>query len=205
MSYTKVQIFNLALSALLLTKRIASVDTDTSVENQQLNIHYQTALESALQDMDLDSTSSQKNLELIETDPNVIWGYSYKYPSDCVLLRRIQSGVEKDNKKTQIKKRVAIDGGKKVVYTNEADAIVEYLSNTVPLSTLSAQAGLAVAYKLAILAAPLIAGKGALALRKDIQSNYLMAKAEAQEVDRLENNNFDDDDIISEFVAERTS
>lgn len=203
--YTKVKIFNLALSALLLNKRIADTDTDTSIENQTLNVHYDTALRSTLQDLDLDGTSTQKVLELVEADPTDLWLYAYKYPTDCSFLRRIQSSSLKDNRTTQIKRRTANHNGQKVIFTNQEDAIVEYISHTLNLNTLSASAGLAIAYKLAMLASPLIAGKGALALRKEIQGSYVIAKAEAQEHDRLENANFDEDDVMSEFVEARTS
>jgi hypothetical protein len=75
----------------------------------------------------------------------------------------------------------------------------------VPLSILSANAGLAVAYKLAMLSAPLIVGKGADRLMKTIQANYVMAKASAQEKGALENYSAQSDALQSEFVSARTS
>lgn len=203
--YSKAKIYNLALGALLLTKRIADVDTDTSVENQTLNVHYDTALRSTLSNLDLDSTSSQKVLELIEEDPTDLWKFAYKYPSNCAFLRRIQNSAIKDNKTTQITRRVAIHEGQKVIFCNQENAILEYIPHDVPLNTLSASAGLAIAYQLAILAAPLISGKGATALKKEIKASYIIAKAEAQEHDKLENANFDDDAVVSEFVEARLS
>jgi len=201
--YTKASIYNLALGALLLNKRISDVLTDTSTENQTLNVHYNTALISTLQDLDLDATATQKDLELIEEDPNDLWSFAYKYPTNCAFLRRIQSAVVKDTRSTQIPRRIANHGGVKAIFCHQESAVAEYVSTDLPLSLLSANAGLAVAYKLAQLAAPLIAGKGAAQLRKEIQANYMLAKAEAQEHDRLENSNFDDDSTISEFVEAR--
>lgn len=203
--YSKAKIFNLALGALLLTKRISDTETDPSLENQILNTHYEVALKSTLQDLDLDSTSSQKTLELITLNPNDLWTFAYKYPSNCAFLRRIQSAVLKDNRTTQVPRRVGLYGTQKAIYTNQENAIVEYIPNDVPLTTLSPSAGLCVAYKLATLGAPLISGKGAAALRKEIMNSYLLSKAEAQEHDRLENANFDEDDITSEFVEARTT
>ena len=201
--YTKAKIFNLALGALLLNKRIADVDTDTSVENQTLNVHYDTAFRSTIEDLDLDCTSVEAVLELIEEDPNALWSYAYKYPNNCAFLRRIQSSVIKDTRSTQIRKRVITHNGIKTIFTNEENAIAEYIPNDLTLDLLSSNAGLAVAYKLAMLSAPLIAGKGAASLRKEIQGLYVISKAEAQEQDRLENSNFDDDEVISEFVEAR--
>lgn len=202
--YTKAKIFNLALGALLLNKRIADVDTDTSVENMTLNVHYDTAFRATLQDLDLDGTSTQKILELIEEEPTDLWLFAYKYPTDCAFFRRIQSEVLKDGRTTQIKKRIAIHNGVKAIFTNQEDAIIEYISHDISLTLLSASAGLAVAYKLAMLASPLISGKGAGPLRKEIQGLYLISKAEAQEHDRMENSDFDSDNEMSEFVEART-
>lgn len=203
--YTKAKIFNLALGALLLTKRISDVDSDTSIENVTLNTHYDTAFRATISDLDLDGTSSQKLLELIEEDPTNLWKFAYKYPTNCAFLRRLQNTALKDVRSNQIKRRVAIHNGQKVIFTNQEDVIIEYIPNDLNLNLLSANAGLAIAYRLAILAAPLVAGKAALPLRKDISASYIIVKAEAQEHDRLENANFDSDDELSEFVEARTS
>ena len=62
-----------------------------------------------------------------------------------------------------------------------------------------------IAYKLAWLASPLVTGKGALQLKKELEQKYMAFKAEAQQQDSRENFNFVDPAIESEFVAERTS
>lgn len=201
--YSKAKIYNLALGALLLSRQIIDVDTDKSNEAKVLNTHYDIAFRSTLEDLDLDSTSTQATLELIETDPNALWGYSYKYPADCAFFRRLQSSSVTDNRSSHIDKRISTKDGRKVIFTNEIDAIAEYISYDVPLSSLSATVGLAIAYRLAILSAPLIVGKGAEKLRAELQNKYVMTKAEAQEQDRRENFVFTDEDIESEFVNAR--
>ena len=203
--HTKAKIFNLALGALLLQRRISDTETDPSNECKVLLTHYDVAFRATLEDLDLDGTSTQKILELIEEDPNDLWGYAYKYPSDCAFFRRLQSGSVIDNRSTHIEKRVAIHDSQKVIFTNQVDAIAEYISYNVPLAALSATAGLAVAYRLAMLSAPLITGKGAAKLIETIQKNYILAKTEAQDQDRRENFSFVDEDIESEFVEARRS
>jgi hypothetical protein len=64
-------------------------------------------------------------------------------------------------------------------------------------------AKMAVVYKLAFLSAPLIVGKGSKILRDSLMESYVVAKFEAQEDDALENFNYEDDDIRSEFIASR--
>lgn len=204
MSFTKAKIYNLALSALLLAKEIANTDTDTSNEVRVLNTHWDIALESTLQDLDLDSLSTPIALELLaELDDGGPWQYAYKYPNNCVYLRRLQSGAEVDSKRTHIPKRTALYEGQKAIFTNEYQAIGECLPKDVPLAALSPMAGLAIAYKLAFLASPLITGKGAEKLRDKIEKAYLVAKSEAQETDQNENFNYDDESVRSEFVAAR--
>lgn len=203
--YTKELIYNLALSDLLLSRTIKNVETDTSNEGKTLNLHYPIALRAALEDMDLDATADQVNLELIEEDPNDLWDFSYKYPSNCAKLRRLQSSVRMDDRDSHIEKRVATRAGKKVIFTDEASAIAEFIPHDINLSILSAQAGLTIAHKLALLSAALITGKGARELMKQIQEKYVVSKAEAQEHDHGENFNFVDPETESEFVKARTS
>ncbi len=205
--YTKAKIYNLALGALLLQRVITDTVTDQSNECKVLNTHYDTALRSTLEDMDLDSTSSQRALELLATDDEDYpeWTYIYAYPSACAFLRRIKSVAVMDNRTTHIPKRVGMYGTRKAIFTNEALAVVEMIQHDLPISSLTATAGLVVAYRLALLSAPLIVGKGADRVRKQIQENYILAKAEAQEQDRRENFNYTDPEVESEFVEERLS
>lgn len=208
MSISKTKIYNLTLSALLLAKEVSEVDTDTSNEVRILNTHWDLAYESTLQDLDLDSLSQPITLELIAnltSDTNYNWDYVYKYPSKCVFLRRLKSSVITDTRDTHISKRTAIYNGVNVVFTNEVDAVAECITNDIPITALSPMAALAVAYSLASMSAPLIVGKGAQRLRKDLQDAYSVFKAEAQEQDSLENFNYETDDQRSEFVAARLS
>ena len=205
MSFSKPIIYNLALSALLLSREVADVDTDQTNEVRVLNTHYDIALQSTLQDLDLDSMSSLITLELIETLTNEKWLYSYKYPTDCAFLRRLDSIAKVDRRSTHISKRTALRNGVKVIYTDELDAVAECIPKSVSLSTLESMAGMAVAYKLAFLSAPLIVGKGAKALRESILASYQLAKQEAQETDARENFNYQEDYERSEFVETRIS
>jgi len=194
------------MSALLLGKEFSNADTDTSNEARNLNKFYDIALQSTLQDLDLDSLSQPITLELIETLPDDhIWTYAYKYPSNCAYLRRLESGAVTDTKSTHIAKRVGLHEGQKVIFTDEVQAVAECIPKDAPLEAFSPMAALAVAYKLAFLSAPLIVGKGAKSLRKEIQNDYVISKAEAQETDKMENFNYEADWVRSEYVEARLS
>lgn len=202
---SKASIWNLALDALLLHKRITNADTDTGNEANVLRTHWQTAYDSALVDMNLASTSSQVTLSLITQDPNLLWSYAYAYPTNCVFFQRIQSTVVVDSVGTHIPKQIKMHNGQKVIFTNEEDAIGEFIANDIPLASLSASAALTIAYRLAVLAAPLVTGKGARKLREDNLILYATSRAEAQEKDRSESFSFVNDATESEFVAARLS
>lgn len=205
MAYTKAGIYNLALSALLLGKEVVDTTTDKSNEVRVLNIHWDTALGSTLKDLDLDILSAPVTLELIEELDEGLWTYVYRYPTNCGLLRRIESCALTDTSRTHIAKRVGVYEDEKVIFTNEAEAIAEIIPKDISLALLNENAALAIAYKLAWLSAPLITGKGARSLRQEIWAAYLIAKSEAQEDDRRENFNYEADATRSEFVAERLS
>lgn len=203
MAFTKEKIYNLAFGALLLQRQTTDVSTDTSNEVVVLNTHYDSALETTLADLDLDSTSDDRTLSLVVADPVDEWSYAYTYPSDCALLRRIKSTALKDNKTTRIPLRITIRSSVKVIYTNEKTAVGEIISISTPIDTFSAELANCVALRLAILGSPLIVGKGARVLRNEIQKKYILTKAEAQERDQRENFNFDENGVNSEFVEQR--
>lgn len=203
MIFTKPKIYNLALSALLLAKEVVDVETDKSNEVKVLNLHYDIALESTLEDLDLDGTSLPVTLELLSTLTGEPWDFVYKYPTNCVFFRRIVSLQATDCKATHIDKRTGVYNGQKAIYTNEVSASAEIIPKDLSLAVLSPMAGLAVSYKLAYLAAPLIVGKGAKKLREEIMAAYVIAKVEAQEKDSRENFMYDPDWVRSEFVLAR--
>lgn len=201
--FTKAKFFNLALGALLLQRQISQPETDQSNEAKVLNTFYDIAWRGSLADMDLDSTSSQIMLQLLAVDPIHAWKYAYKYPENCAFFRRIQSCVRTDSRQTHIPKRVAIYKGQKVILTNQINAIAEFIPSDFPLSSLAANAGLAISYRLAVLAAPLATGKGAQRLIEAIEKKYVIAKTEAQQQDERENFSFESEATMSEFVAAR--
>lgn len=206
MIYTQEKIYELALSALLLSEEVTNVATNTTNRIKILNRFYDIALESTLQDLDLDSLSGPIILELVEELPEAhSWDYAYKYPTNCAFFRRLDSGYKVDNETTHIPKRTGMHDGQKTIFTNEAEAIAECIPKDISLAALSPMAGLAVAYMLAILASPAAVGKGAKTLRKEIKELYIVAKAEAQETDILENFNYESAASRSPLVRARLS
>ena len=204
---SKTKIYNLALSALLLSREVIDADTDKSNEVKVLNQFYDIALDATLEDLDLDSTSQQVSLELLASlsDDDIPWDFVYKYPSNCAFLRRLVSGCEIDSRSTHVSKQVKLYEGQKAIYTNEQNAKAEYIPRDLVLSELNSMTILAIAQKLAYLSVPLLVGKGGKTLRKEVMEVYGMYKLEAQEIDKLENFNYYADQVHSEWVEARMS
>jgi len=204
--YSKAQIFNLALSHLLLSEQVSDTETNKVSNNVKvLNLHWETALNTVLQELDLDSLSEPIPLELMAELKEGPWNYVYKYPSRCVYIRRIVSGVRLDNSDTFIAKRTGLYQGKKAIFTNEYKAILECITNDIPLEALTPSAGMALSLYLASLSSPLITGKGAARLRESLFQQYLIHLDKARGIDQLENFNYDCPAERSEFVRVRMS
>lgn len=218
--YAKTDIFNLALNALLLSRQISNTDTDTSNECKVLNTNWNAAFISTLASLDLDSTSTASQLQLIQANPVPQWNWAYGYPANCAFLRRIKphgffydqdrnhcthDTETIDNRATQVPRHVAIWNNQKVIFCNKQYAWAEIITSTLPLSVLNAPTGLAIAMRLAWLASPLVVGKGAQKLREEIDVKFKMFKAEAQDQDVRENEVLTNPQMESEFVLARTT
>lgn len=203
--FDKTKIFNLALSALFLQKKISNADTDTSTETKILNVNWEPAFWIGLQELDLDSVSTSKALELIKEDPNPFWTYAYKYPNDCVFLRRIRSQHLTDDTETFIDKKIEMLDGEKVILTNEQFAVVEYIPNTVIPDNLTAEAAMFIAYKLARMSAPLIVGKNSKDVIQLIEARYQESLLSARAKDNAETSIYQPEYMRSEFVKARLS
>lgn len=203
---TKETIFNLTLSKLLLAREVTNATTDTSREVKILNTHWDSALRMTLKDLNLSTLAIEFDLELIESINNDgPYLYAYKYPTECVLLRRIVSGYAVDTRYTSILKKVTQYEGQKAILTSKVNAQAEIQSKNIPLSAIGPEAENALACQLGILAAPLLVGKGAKALKESLLQEYVIHKGEAQEGDMNENYNPEEEALESEFVAARLS
>ena len=197
--------FNLALAALSLQKRISNADTDTSTEALTLNVYWDIAFETALKEMDLDSTSTSKALELIETNPNTYWRFAYSYPSDCIFLRRIKSTQLTDDAESKIDLRVEVYEGVKAIMTDQNAAEIEYISKDIPLSILTPEAAYFIALRLAKLAIPLVAGTNKKDVQASLDEAYTMALLNAQRVDSMESSIYQPEYAKSGLVKARLS
>lgn len=123
---SKTHILNMALSHLGVSKEVQDQETENSIEARASRRHYDNDLETVLTAIPWPFATQFAALGLVEEDPNDEWDYSYRYPSDCVILRRILSGFRTDNQDSRVPFKIGRDDDGTLVYTDEEEAEAEY-------------------------------------------------------------------------------
>ena len=151
---SEIAICNLALSHLGVGKEIANLETETSQEAAACRRFFATARDNTLRDYPWPFATKIASLALIETEPNDEWGYSYRYPTDCVRLRRILSGNRNDNRQTRVPYKIAQDTSGELLYTDMENAEVEYTVRETDPSRYPSDFAMAFSLRLALYIAP---------------------------------------------------
>lgn len=123
---TKTEIANMALSHLGVGKEIANLDTDQSAEGSACRRFYEMVKDATLRDFNWPFATRFRVLSLIEESPNDEWDFSYRYPTDCLEVRRILSGQRNDTNDTRAPYKIAQDDAGLIIYTDEREAEIEY-------------------------------------------------------------------------------
>lgn len=119
-------ICNMALSHLGIGTEVGDVETDRTEAAKAFNRFYQPTRDEMLEEFAYPWAMVTVSLGLVEADPTDEWAYSYRYPSNCLKLKRIQSGVRNDDPDSRVPYRVSRDATGKLIYTDVADAVMEY-------------------------------------------------------------------------------
>lgn len=201
--FTKSDIYELALTFLGISEQVVDIDTDPSNNVTILNANYEKSRKVALADMDLDSTATRLKLTSSGTELVDPWKYAYHYPSDCLKIRRIFSGVVVDDRGTHVDRLVRIVNGQKTILVDLKDASLDYITDKATPEMLNASAMEAMALKLAIFAGKVIKSGGIAAIQEDLEVLYARAKELAKGFDNEENFNPESDAKRSEFVQAR--
>jgi len=123
---SSTEICNLALSHIGVGKEIANLETEKSEEAAACRRFYDTARDEVLRDFTWPFATVMATLGLIEEDPNDEWSYSYRYPSDCLMFRRILSGQRTDTRDTRVPYKIAQDSSGTLIFTDQENAECEY-------------------------------------------------------------------------------
>jgi len=184
---SKTDVCNMALSHLGISKEIANVDTERSQEANACRRFYDTARQAVLKDYSWPFTSKFFALNLIEENPNDEWVYSYRYPNDCLYVRRILSGFREDTEATKIVYKIAQDDTGFLIYTDKENAEIEYTVDFENEDLFPSDFILALSFRLAAYIAPRITAGDPFKLGDKAYQAYML------EVSRASANAFNED------------
>lgn len=122
---SQVDICNIALARMGNGQQISSLD-EGSQEAVTLNLLYEPALRKVLRDVDWPFARKRASMQLIEEEPNSDWAYSYRYPTDCIMFRRIVTGKRPRLNVDPIPYEIANGDTSRVIYTDQEEATGVY-------------------------------------------------------------------------------
>ena len=91
LAISEVRICNMAVALVGASGTIESID-ENSAEAQQCNLWYTYARQQCLAAYDWSFARGRLTLAAHSDDPpDGVWAYRYQYPSDCVVMRKLQN------------------------------------------------------------------------------------------------------------------
>lgn len=157
---TKNQVATMALARMGSSQTVVNLDTDNSTPAKILRNFYQSSLETILEHYPWNIATGYKALALVAEKPVNSWGYSYRVPNDCQIIRRIgQDGLfyNVDEYEDEKAKWIHVfDAAGGLIYTNLKDAEIQYTVALDGEGPFQNHFGRAFAAQLAIDAAPAI-------------------------------------------------
>lgn len=121
-----VAICNLALSNIGVGQEISNLTTERSAEALACRRYFDHVRDLVFRAFPWPFATRIQALALVEEDPNEEWAYSYRYPTDCLMFRKIQSGIRNDTRQTRVPTKIGNDSAGKLIFTNKEDSIAEY-------------------------------------------------------------------------------
>lgn len=159
MAWTRTDIANKAAGYLGVGKQISEIDTDTTEEAKSIRAVFDMAMESVLSELDWGFARTRAELSLVSDeneDHNGDWKYAYRYPSGCLLFKRVVAsdlGDRNPSEESEIPWGVETDDSGRLIVADEADAQGEYIYAPEE-GLLPAKFVLCVSLKIAMLAGP---------------------------------------------------
>lgn len=177
---SSVEICNLALSHLGIAKEIADLDTERSEEAAACRRFYEPTVRKILAGFPWPFATRFMDLALVEEDPTEEFSYSYRYPADCLKIRRIRSGARQDSLASRVTFRIVGDDAGKLIYTDMEDATIEYTANPDDTSQFDDLFVDAVSYYLAFQMAPRLTAGDPFKLGEQSARMFQVTMAEAK-------------------------
>lgn len=151
---SNTQIANMALSHLGIGQEIANLESERSEEANAIRAFYDTVRDFVQSDFPWPFLTKSQALALVAEDPTTEWDFSYRYPSDCLKIRRIFSSLRNDSRQSRIPFLFYHDEIGKLIYTDYEDAVIEYSAKLTTEDMWPADFVLAFSFLLAVYVAP---------------------------------------------------
>lgn len=159
MAASKTIICNRALHFIGIGEEIASIN-ERSPEAEACLLFYDDTLDELLREFPWPFARRRVALALVSDEDeayNSEFFYAYRYPSNCLFVRRIVSGSVPDTSETLIRYQVSSDDSGQLILTNEADVEIDYTARITDTQLFPVDFGFALSYKIASLIAPRLA------------------------------------------------
>ncbi len=123
-TYDAVAVCNMALDRCDIGQPIDALDEDND-SARACNRWYEKCRDKVLQLNAWPFARREVALGLVDTNPVDSWGFSYRYPINCLRVIRIVTGNRQDV--NPIEWQMGQDDTGRLIYTDEEDALVEYI------------------------------------------------------------------------------
>lgn len=176
---SSTEVCNIALAHLGSGKSIASM-TERSQEAMACKQFFEIARDATLRDFPWPFATKIDALALIAEDPNADWAFSYRYPTDCLKIRRILSGVRNDTPDTRVPYKIANASSGQVLFTDQPNAQIEYTLRVEDPQQYPPDFVMAFSLRLAAYIAPRVTGGDAFKLSERALRLYQLEISSAQ-------------------------
>jgi hypothetical protein len=202
---SKTDVANLAIGHLGYEEEIANVDSEDSQYAIALRRYHDVALQQMLRDYDWSFATRYAPLALVEEfdeDSDVKeWQFSYRYPVDCLKIRKIYSGVRNDSLESRVKYTINGDDAGRLVYTDEEDAEIIYTENVTAYGRFPPDFLMAFSFKWALYLPNKLLGGDPFKIKEELMQQYMMEVKNARMNDKSEQSF--DEPLESEFIRTR--
>jgi hypothetical protein len=195
------EIANLAIGHLGIGKEIENLDDESSAEARACRRFFEAARLQVLRDFPWGFATKFAALAVVEADPTDEWAFAYRYPSDCVNLRRILSGLRTDNRQSRVSFRKVTGSDGPLVYCSLSEAQAEYTTSSYEESSVTSDFEMALSYRLAHYIAPAITAGDPFKMKAQLLQLYALEIGMAQK--NAANEDQPDEEPDSEFGRTR--
>ena len=170
---SNTEIANLALSHLGHGVDISDLETERSAEARAARRFYDITIKKVAESVTWPFLSRFGVLALVEEEPTTEWAYSYRYPSNCERIVRILSGIRNDHRQSRAPYKITGDDTGLLIFTDEEDAEIEYITTASDPTKFSAGFKLAASFLLAVFMGPRITEGDQFGRVKEARAMYV--------------------------------